>query len=441
MDFQLKHPARVCIIGGGFGGISTAKALSSVDAEVIIIDQRNHHVFQPLLYQVATAALSPADIAAPIRHIFREQRNCKVILGKVETIDLKAQYVSFHGGKIDYDWLVIAAGATHSYFGKPEWEKLAPGLKSIEDATEIRRRILLAFENAEYEAEEEQRKSALTFAIIGGGPTGVELAGAIQEIAAQTIQEDFRNIDTTTTRVILIQGADRVLPQFDPALSEKAKRDLEEMGVEVMLSTRVTNLDSDGIYIGETFLPVKNIFWAAGVQGNPIGKSLGVPLDKSGRVVVNSDLTVTDFKNVFVIGDLASALSASTGEPVPGVAQGALQMGHYVGTIIKREITDRQGENTRLPFSYRNKGTMATIGKSKAVAEVWKLRISGFIAWLLWGIIHVLFLVSYRNRFSVAFSWIYQWFTSSRQARLITGEAHLTTSHELDNEIINHHQI
>lgn len=418
---------RIIIIGGGFGGLAVARSLSNVEAEIILLDKKNHHVFQPLLYQIASAVLSPADIASPIRYILRNQQNCKVVLAEVDSINLKDSLVSVGAGSLEYDWLIIAGGATHSYFGNDAWASHAPGLKSLEDAIEIRRRILLAFENAEYEGSDEERKAALTFAVVGGGPTGVELAGAIQEIAAQTIPSDFRNIDTTTTRVVLYQGGDRVLPQFPESLSEKARIALEKMGVEVMLNAKVTEITEKGVRVGDEFLPVANVFWAAGVQGNPLGKTLGVPLDSAGRVVVSPDLSIPGYRNSFVIGDMASAKSANTNAPVPGVAQGAIQMGTYVGKLIVEEFSQDGNikERKRKPFSYSDRGSMATIGKAKAVADIKGLKLSGFFAWLVWGLIHVLFLVSFRNRFSVMMNWIWNWFSSDRGARLITGKAEL----------------
>lgn len=413
-------------MGGGFGGLEAAKALAKSSAEVTILDRRNHHVFQPLLYQVATAALSPADIAAPIRGVMRDQANCRVVLGEVKGVDLEHRHLHFEGGSIEYDYLVLAAGATHSYFGHPEWEAVAPGLKSLEDATEIRRRILLAFEDAEYEGSEEARRSALTFAIVGGGPTGVELAGAIKEIAAQTIPRDFRHIDTRTTRVLLLEGGDRLLAGFHPESSARAKRDLEQMGVEVRLNTLVTQVSEGGVSIGEEFLPVRNVLWAAGVQASPLTRSLDVPLDRAGRVLVEPDLSVPGHPQVFVVGDMAAAKSADTGKPVPGVAQGALQGGKHVGRILARELAGDADAMARPAFSYNDKGSMATIGKARAVAEIKGQRFSGLLAWLLWSVIHVLFLIEFRDRIIVITNWIWNWFVSSRGARLITGDARLT---------------
>lgn len=421
-----KHPRpRVYIVGGGFAGLAAAKALARAPVDVVLLDKRNHHVFQPLLYQVATASLSPADISAPIRTVVRGQRNCQVVLAEVEGVDVERQQLLLGGGYVEYDYLILAVGATHSYFGHDEWAEIAPGLKSIEDATAIRRRILLAFESAEYEGNEEARRAALTFAIVGAGPTGVELAGAIKEIAGQTLPKDYKHIDTRTTRVILFEGADRVLPPFPPELSARAQRDLERMGVEVRLNSVVTNITPEGIYVGDEFVPVRNVFWAAGVKAHPIGKSLGVPLDRAGRVIVGPDLTIPGHPNVFVVGDLAAAKSADTGQPVPGVAQGAIQMGRYAGEVIAREAAGRSTPAERKPFVYRDKGSMAVIGKAKAVAQIGKFKVGGFLAWLLWGGVHIAFLIGFRNRVQVLLSWFWNWLLNARDARLITGDARL----------------
>lgn len=425
-DAPARRKPRVIVVGGGFGGIEAARAVGRCDAQVVLIDQRNHHLFQPLLYQVATAALSPADIAAPIRSVLRKQSNCTVVLAAVTGVDPVARRVMFATGWVEYDWLVLAAGATHSYFANPEWERLAPGLKTIDDATEIRRRILLAFERAEHEGSEEARKAALTFAIVGGGPTGVELAGAIMEIAAQTIQRDFRHIDTRTTRVILLQSGDRVLPGFPPDLSERAKRDLEALGVEVRLGARVTDITKLGVRFGDEFIPVRNVFWAAGVKANPIGASLGVPLDRAGRVIVEPDLSLPGFPNVFVIGDMAAATCAKTGQLIPGVAQAALQGGQHAGRIIARALSGKRSDAQPRPaFVYKNKGNMATIGRSHAVADINGRHLTGFVAWVLWCVVHVMFLVEFRNRAAVIMNWIWNWFVFARGARLITGDARL----------------
>jgi NADH dehydrogenase len=419
-----KRP-QVYIVGGGFGGLQAAQALARAPVEVTIVDQRNHHVFQPLLYQVATAALSPADISEPIRAILRDQPNCEVALARVTGVDLERRRLLLTTGYVVYDYLVLAAGATHAYFGHDEWAGIAPGLKTIEDATALRRRILLAFESAEYEGSEEARRAHLTFAIVGAGPTGVELAGAIKEIAGRTIPKDYRHIDTRTTRVLLFEAGDRVLPSFSPRLSARAHRDLERLGVEVRLRSPVTAVTPHGVHAGGEFVPVRNVFWAAGVQASPLGATLGVPLDRAGRVVVGPDLTVPGHPEVFVVGDMAAARSADTGQMVPGVAQGAIQMGRYAGETIAREVTGRATPSERRPFVYRDKGSMAVIGKARAVAQIGRLELSGFLAWFVWGAIHIAFLVNFRNRLLVLQSWFWNWLINARDARLITGDVEL----------------
>ena len=416
---------KVVIVGGGFAGLAAAKALRDVPVDVLVVDRRNHHVFQPLLYQVATASLSPADISAPIRSVLRSQKNCEVVLAEVTGVDIAKRRLMTVGGHFGYDHLILAAGATHAYFGHDEWARLAPGLKSIEDATELRRRILLAFESAEHEGSEEARRAVLTFGIVGGGPTGVELAGAIKEIAGKTIPLDYRHIDTRTTRVILFEAGPRVLATFPPQLSARAQRDLERMGVEVRLSSAVTNVTAEGIAIGSEFIPVRNIFWAAGVNASPLGKSLGVPVDRAGRVIVGPDLTIPGHPEVFVVGDLAAFTSADTGKPVPGVAQGGIQSGHYAGAMIAREIRDPSAAASRKPFVYRDKGSMAVIGKARAVADLGRLKLGGFLAWAIWGGIHIAFLIGFRNRAQVLFAWFWNWLLNARDARLITGDARL----------------
>ena len=419
------HRPHVCIVGGGFAGIAAAKALAGAPVDVTLIDRRNHHVFQPLLYQVATASLSPADISAPIRSVVRGQENCQVVLAEIAAVDVDGRRLVVEGGHVHYDYLVLAAGATHAYFGHDDWAPIAPGLKTLEDATELRRRILLAFETAEYEGSDEARRAVLTFGIVGAGPTGVELAGAIKEIAGQTIPEDYKHIDTRTTRVILFEGGPRVLPPFPEALSERAQRDLERMGVEVRVNSLVTNVTADGIHIGEEFIPVRNVFWAAGVKASGLGATLGVPLDKAGRVKVGPDLTIPGHPEVFVTGDMAAATSADTGKPVPGVAQGGLQMGHYAGTQIARETSGRATAADRKPYVYRDKGSMAVIGKARAVAQIGRFEVGGFVAWFLWGAIHIAFLIGFRNRVQVLLSWFWNWLLNARDARLITGDARL----------------
>ena len=425
MHAQAARP-RVLIVGGGFAGLAAAKALAGAPVSITIFDRRNHHVFQPLLYQVATASLSPADISAPIRSVVRGQENCEVALAPVAAVDVVNRRLLFDTGWVNYDYLILAAGATHAYFGHDEWATLAPGLKTLEDATELRRRILLAFESAEYEGSAEERRAVLTFAIVGGGPTGVELAGAIKEIAGQTIPRDYKHIDTRTTRVVLFEAGPRILPPFPPELSARAQRDLERMGVEVRVNSAVTRITPDGIYTGETFVPVRNVFWAAGVKASPLGASLGVPLDRAGRVIVGPDLTIPGHPEVFVTGDMAAATSADTGAMVPGVAQGGLQMGHYAGQTIARETTGRSTPAERRAFVYNDKGTMAVIGQSKAVAQIGRLKFGGFLAWLVWGGIHIAFLIGFRNRLQVLFSWFWNWLLNARDARLITGDAQLS---------------
>ena len=424
MQAQATRP-RVLIVGGGFAGLAAAKALAKAPVAVTILDRRNHHVFQPLLYQVATASLSPADISAPIRSVVRDQDNCEVALAPVTAVDVANRRVLFEAGSVGYDYLVLAAGATHAYFGHDEWAGVAPGLKTLEDATEVRRRILLAFESAEYEGSPEARRAVLTFGIVGGGPTGVELAGAIKEVAGQTIPRDYKHIDTRTTRVVLFEAGPRILPPFPPELSARAQRDLERMGVEVRLNSAVTRITPEGIYTGEEFVPVRNVFWAAGVKASPLGASLGAPLDRAGRVIVGPDLTIPGHPEVFVAGDMAAAKSADTGNPVPGVAQGGLQMGHYAGETIARESAGRSTSGGRRAFTYNDKGTMAVIGQSKAVAQIGRLKFGGFMAWLVWGGIHIAFLIGFRNRLQVLFSWFWNWLLNARDARLITGDARL----------------
>jgi NADH dehydrogenase len=425
---------RVVIIGGGFAGLAAARALGSAPAHVLLVDRKNHHVFQPLLYQVATAALSPAEIAAPIRHVLRRQRNCSVVLGEITRIDPAARTLHYDAGPdrpegtVPFDYLVLAAGATHSYFGHPEWQRVAPGLKTLEDATAIRQRILLAFESAEYEGDAAARRAALTFAIVGGGPTGVELAGAIMEIAAKTIPSDFRFIDTTTTKVILFEGGPRLLESFPPELSARAERDLRAMGVDVRLSTRVTGVSPQGLTAGGAFVPVRNVLWAAGVMGAPVARTLGVSLDRAGRIPVAPDLSIPGHPRLFVAGDLAAATCARTNKPVPGVAQGAMQMGRHAGQTIAAEIAAAHKHRpapARPAFTYRDKGSMATIGRARAVAQIGRFKFAGFVAWALWALIHVMFIINFRSRLVVLLSWAWNYIIFSRDARLIIGDARL----------------
>ncbi len=431
---------RVFVVGGGFGGLEAAKALADAPVEVIVVDRRNHHVFQPLLYQVATASLSPADISAPIRTVLRRQQNGRVVMAEVRGVDVAQRRLLFEVGHVRYDYLVLAAGATHTYFGHDEWAALAPGLKSLEDATELRRRILLAFESAEYEGSPDARRAALTFGIVGAGPTGVELAGAIMEIAGKTLPRDYRNIDTRTTRVVLVEAGERVLPTFAPELSARAQRDLERLGVEVRLGAPVTDVTPEGLWLGDELLCVRNVFWAAGVKASSLGASLGAPLDRAGRVIVGPDLTIPGHPEVFVVGDLAAATSADSGAPVPGVAPGALQMGRYAGRVIAAEVSGRSTPDQRAPFVYRDKGSLAVIGRSKAVAQLGRLKLGGFLAWLLWGGVHIAFLIGFRNRVQVLLGWFWSWVLNARDARLITPETRLELQVPLPPDFVRDHE-
>jgi NADH dehydrogenase len=414
---------RVVVIGGGFGGLYAVRALRNIPVDITLIDRRNFHLFQPLLYQVATASLSPGDIASPLRNVLRRQRNVRVWLGEVTDIDPDAQCVKLaDGDTVGYDWLVVATGATHAYFGHPEWEHRAPGLKSVEDAFEIRRRFLAAFEAAEREDDQAVRKQLGTFVIVGAGPTGVELAGAMAEIARKNLPKEFRRIDTRNTRVLLVEGMDRVLPGYPDDLSEKAKRQLEALGVEIRLNTFVTDIGRDSITAGEETIPARNVFWAAGVEASPLGAKLGAPLDKAGRVNVESDLSAPDRREIFVIGDLAHA--TDEGKQVPGVAQGAMQMGRHAAKMIGADLDGRP----RSAFHYTDKGNLATIGRARAVADMGRLKLSGFVAWLLWVFIHILYLIGFRNRLIVMTQWAWAYFTSQRGVRLITGQWHTRTN-------------
>lgn len=415
----VKRP-HVLVVGGGFAGIHCAKGLAGADADVTLVDRHNYHLFQPLLYQVASAVLSPADIASPIRRILRHQSNVKVVLAKLLDVDMENKKAIFPGAEVDYDYLVLATGATHSYFGRDDWAPLAPGLKTVDDALEIRRRVLLAYEAAEWEADAKARQAKLTFVVVGGGPTGVELAGALKEIASQTIPKDFRNIDTTTTRIILVEAADRLLAALPETLGKKALKDLEQMGVEVRLNSLVTDIREGFVHIGDEQLPAENIIWAAGVRGSKVAETLGTELDRQGRVVVGEDLAVPGHPSVFVVGDLACAVDRKTERPVPGVAPAAIQMGRYVAGLIAKECGGGEAVD-RKPFVYRDKGGMATIGRNRAVAAVGGLKVSGFPAWLVWSLVHIIPLIDFRSKLMVIFTWLWSYFSLSKSARLITG--------------------
>ncbi len=403
---------RVLILGGGFAGLAAARALRRAPASITLVDRRNHHLFQPLLYQVATAMLSPAHIAAPIRRVLRTQRNARVILADVRSIDLDRRLVHAGDLALPYDVLIVATGATHSYFGRDEWANLAPGLKSVDDALDIRRRFLLAFEAAERERDPDRRRAFLTFVIVGAGPTGVELAGAMAEVARRAIPRDFRAIDTSLARVVLVEARDRVLPSFPPDLSERARTDLQRLGVEVRTDQRVSSIDERGVLIDDERIDATNVVWAAGVAASPVGAMLAVPLDHAGRVIVEPDLSIPGRPEVFVIGDLAHAAD-TRGNPIPGLAPAALQMGRHVAKAL---TTGR-----RLPFRYRDKGTLATIGRARAVAAIGRARYTGLPAWLLWSLVHIVYLIGFRNRFFVMASWAWEYLIFERGARLITG--------------------
>jgi NADH dehydrogenase len=407
---------KVVIVGAGFGGLEAAKALSRVAVDVTLIDRQNHHCFQPLLYQVATAALSPAEIAWPIRHILRQQRNATVLMAEVSGIDLAGRCVQTSAGPISYDYLVIATGATHSYFGHDDWIDFAPGLKRIEDATRIRRSILLAFEHAELAHDDAERQRLLTFVIVGGGATGVEMAGAIAEIARQTLAKDFRRIDPRSSRIILLEAGPRVLPTLPEDLSAYAERTLTRMGVDVRTSTRVINCDRRGVDLDRGRIDASTIIWAAGVVASPAARWLGAEHDRAGRVLVRPDLSLPDHPEVFVIGD-AAGVHDQTGAMVPGVAPAAKQMGRYVGRVIAARVDETP---SLPPFRYRSFGDLATIGRRAAVVNFGYLRLKGFVGWLFWSLVHIYFLIGVKNRFIVAFTWLWDYLTFHRGARLIT---------------------
>ena len=407
---------RVVIVGGGFGGLSAARKLgASGRAEITLIDRRNHHLFQPLLYQVATAGLSPADIAAPIRSILSRQPHSRVLMAEVVSVNPSARTVHTSTGEITYDYLVLACGAQHSYFGHDDWEEFAPGLKTLEQATEIRRRVLISFENAEKETDPARRRVLQTFVIVGGGATGVELAGAIAEIGLYTIGTDFRTLNPADTRVILIEAGARIMATFDERLSQRALKDLTQLGIQVRTGTRVTHIDAQGVRVGQELIGAATVIWAAGVQPSRLGTTLGVPLDPAGRVMIQPDLSIPGHPEIFVIGD-QSCLKDKQGLPLPGVAPVAMQQGRHVARQIIAALNGR----ARTPFRYNDKGQMATIGRKKAILQTGKLRMTGFAAWLAWLFIHIYYLIGFKNRIFVFLSWAWSYVTFGRGARIIS---------------------
>jgi NADH dehydrogenase len=411
----MSSPPRVVILGGGFGGLAAARALRRAPVAITLLDRRNHHVFQPLLYQVATAGLSAPEIAAPIRRILWKQKNVTVLMAEAQRVDVARRRVVVPGDEIAYDFLIVATGATHSYFGHDTWASHAPGLKSLDDALEIRRRILSAFEAAEREADPQRRSEWLTFVVVGAGATGVELSGTLTEVAFHTLSRDFRYIDPRTAKVTLLEGADRVLPLYPPDLSAKAKEQLERLGVDVRTGAKVTDVDAAGVQLGTERIAARTVLWAAGVAASPLGQTLGAPLDRAGRVKVERDLSLTGHPEVFVIGDLVAL--EQHGKPLPGVAPAAMQMGTFAGRSIGRALRNEpRGE-----FRYVDKGTLATIGRRAAVAQIGGLKLSGFVAWFAWLAIHIFFLIGFRNRFYVIFDWAWAYITYERSARLILG--------------------
>jgi NADH dehydrogenase len=409
----------VVVVGAGFGGLEAARKLARSPIDVTVIDRRNYHLFQPLLYQVATAALSPADIAQPIRAVLRDQQNATVLLDKVIGVDVAARRVETRfGADQSYDYLILATGSQYAYFGHDDWPRLAPGLKSIDDATSIRRRVLFAFEEAETVTDPEMRQRLLTFVLVGAGPTGVEMAGALVELAHATLSRDFRHINPHTAHILLVEAGPRVLSGFPERLAAFAQNSLERMGVEVLLDTPIEAIDRDGVIARGKRIEAANVIWCAGVEASPVAGWLGVPAGKGGRVMVAPDLSVPAHAEIFVIGD-AAFVTATTGEPLPGLAPVAKQQGQYVGEVVARLV---RGEPPPPPFHYRDQGALATIGRHSAIADLGWIRLTGWIAWILWGIVHIFFLIGFRNRMAVFLNWIWAWLTYGRGARLITGD-------------------
>lgn len=415
-----KYEPHVVILGGGFAGLYAAKALKDAPVRITLVDRRNHHLFQPMLYQVATAGLNPSDIASPIRAILRGSRNTDVLLAEVAGVDVQARQVALtDGATLPYDYLLVATGARHSYFGHDEWETLAPGLKSLEDALDIRRRVLLAFERAERETDPVRRHAYLTFVVVGGGPTGVEMAGAVAEIRRYALKRDFRHIDPAEATVMLLEGGPRLLTSYPPSLSDEAKLELRKLGVEVRTETLVTDIRPGSVAAAGWIIPTQTVVWAAGNTASPILKSLGAPLDRAGRAIVEPDCTIPDHPEVFVLGD-AAAFNHQASGPLPGICPVAIQMGQYAARTIEGDLAGR----TRRAFSYWDRGQLAVIGRGQAVADIWKLHFSGLLAWFIWIFVHIFFLIGFRNRLLVLLQWAWSYFTYSRGARLITEETH-----------------
>lgn len=434
----MKLKRQVVIVGGGFGGLAAARELAKAPVHVTLLDRSNHHLFQPLLYQVAMAGLAPADIAVPIRAVLSKQANARVLLADVYQVDFEAKRVMAHEcPALEYDYLVLAPGAKNTYFGHDEWQHAAPGLKDLDDAIEIRRRVLLAFEAAEREPEGEVRRRHLTFVVIGGGPTGVELAGAIAELATYVLAKDFRSISPDATRVVLVEGGNRILPAFPEDLSQRARESLESMGVEVRTNTLVRQIDDAGVDAGDERILASTVLWAAGVRASDLGQRLGLPVDRQGRVLVERDCSVSGHPEVFCIGDAACLRSDEAEQPLPGTSPVALQQGRFVARQVVRSLDGKPREE----FRFFDKGTMATIGRSRAVAMVGRLRLSGYLAWLAWLLVHIFYLIDFRNRLAVMFNWAWSYVTYQRGSRLITGRRldagvpTLAQSHDPDPQV------